>query len=142
VLEEFFGYDIPHAVWGTAETGVIPVVLKVEPIIESELFSSQEVAGCHDPNSTLFEQRFAVRSATVVDKPRWIPRYVPIDVPLLVQAENIFVVAFTTPQRLLFGNHLPDILDHTRAFRYPGLRKCSNPVNGRASKEHVICGEE
>jgi len=115
VFEELLGDHVSDAVGSAAGARVITVVLQIEAVVESDFLAWGDIAGRHDPDMALLENRFAVRSAAMVDKPRRVPVDTAVNIMLIVQGEDILVVQFAAPERFLLVDDLANILDEARA---------------------------
>ena len=110
-----FGDDIAHAPRSTATARIFPEVFQVILVVESEFLPCPDVALGYDPKMPFDKLGFAVRSATVVEPLGRIPFHVSVQIVLDVQAEDERIIQLALPQRFLFVDNPPDILDNPSA---------------------------
>src|SRR5438477_11745639 len=93
------------------------VIVQIITVVERNLFPCPDFTNGHHPNAAFFQQRLAIRLATVIQKSRRIPAYVAVEVLLVIQRENVVVVALTTLKRLAIRDFLTNILNNTLGGR-------------------------
>jgi hypothetical protein len=138
MFEELFGHDVADAIRRPAATRVLFVVLQVVAVIERQFLAGLDAAQRHDPDAPGVKLGLAVRRATVVDEPRRIPSRVAIEIVLLVQREDTFVVLPATPQRLALGDFVAGVFDDARAGSDVAPRKPANAVDMRRLEDDQI----
>src|SRR5258708_6655855 len=110
---------------------MLPVILQIEIVVKGNLFARHNVPIRDYPNAASYQLRIAIRRATMINEPRGVPGDVPIQVLVLVQTKNVFIVFLAELQRFLLADSSANILDHARAFGNCSRGESPGPMNER-----------
>ena len=118
----FLDHDEADAVGAATAAWVILVTLNVKAVVKGELFAFFDFTQGIDINTAPDDPGLTIRVTGVIDQACCVPRHITIDVPLVIQGENIdrgitvfFMLCILIPgtvftDRLI--NRLANILDH------------------------------
>jgi hypothetical protein len=131
MLEELLGHDVADAVRRAAAARIVTVVHQIVTVVEGDLFACPDIARCEDPDAAVLQKGIAIGRATVVEQTRRVPCHIPVQVLLVIQAEDILVVLLASAQRLALADPLANVFDDARAFANSQLRESAQSVDWR-----------
>ncbi len=98
-------------------TGILPVVLQVEAVVEGQFLSHLDIAAGDEPNPAGIEFGIAVGPATMINESRGIPGDIAIQVIVVIKAEDIFIGGFAAAEGFCLVDLLADVLDDAAVLR-------------------------
>ena len=135
---EIFSHDVTDALRRATQARILPVIFQIVAVVECQFFTGFDVTVRDDPDATVFDYRFAIRFATVIQKPRRIPIYTSVEIERVVQTEDELVVRLATAKRLRLGDLFADVFNDPRARGNVPRRKTAGAMNLRLPENYVL----
>src|SRR5437762_411780 len=110
-LKKFLCHDVAYATGRIAAARIFSVILQIKTVVERNLLARFDVAARDNPDAVRLQLRIAIWLATVIDKPRWVPRHVSVQMLVLSEHENVFIVPLATPQGLPLFNSFAHVFE-------------------------------
>ena len=117
---------------------VTPVILEVETVVEGDLFAGANVTSGNDPDIPRLENRLAIGLTAMVDETRRVPWNIAVKVMLMVQAEDVLVIALAASKGFLLVDPLADVLDDPSPPAEAPRGKCAGAVDAGVPDRNVL----